>query len=284
MKGWMVLLLSAGMAGCSGSGAGLDANGRPLTQGGGSSGALTADFDSIQSHVFTPICTVCHVGAAAPQGLRLDSANSYSLLVGVPSTEVPSIQRVKPGDPDNSYIIQRLEGHASVGAQMPLGGPYLSAEVIAVIRQWISDGALRPALPAAKVARAFGVVTVVPAAGESFADPPPQVVVEVSQDIDVTRLGRATLQIEGIGAAAAASAAAMADVAATTATAAVVVPAQISVPTANRRALILTPQLALPAGHYRVVLRPEPGYSLSSLGAESLTDGVVTEFDVEIQP
>jgi len=54
-------------------------------RGGGSGGPLTADFASIQEHVFTPICTACPAGGGAPQGLRLDATNSYALLVGVPS-------------------------------------------------------------------------------------------------------------------------------------------------------------------------------------------------------
>ena len=36
---------------------------------------------------------------SAPHGLRLDAANSYALLVGVPSDEQPAILRVKPSDP-----------------------------------------------------------------------------------------------------------------------------------------------------------------------------------------
>jgi hypothetical protein len=28
---------------------------------------------------------------------------------------------VKPGDPDNSYLVQKIEGRASVGGRMPLG-------------------------------------------------------------------------------------------------------------------------------------------------------------------
>ena len=125
-----------------GSGEGLDSNGRPLPPGGGGGdGALTPDLASIQSHVFTPICTACHAGGSAPQGLHLDEANAFAMLVGVPSNEVPSLQRVKPGDPDNSYIIQKLEGHAAVGARMPFGGPYLDDATIAVIRQWITNGA-----------------------------------------------------------------------------------------------------------------------------------------------
>ena len=140
----MVVVAAAMLVGCGGgSGEGLDSNGRPIVPGsGGDGGALTADFQSIQDRVFTPACTVCHAGGAAPQGLRLDAANSYAMLVGVSSTERSSILRVAPGRPDESYLVQKLEGSAAFGARMPLGGPYLDTETIATIRQWIADGAL----------------------------------------------------------------------------------------------------------------------------------------------
>jgi len=48
---------------------------------------------------------------------------------------------VAPGDPDNSYLVQKVEGTAAVGSQMPLGGPALSQSQINDIRQWIQDGA-----------------------------------------------------------------------------------------------------------------------------------------------
>lgn len=135
----LCLVLAAGCGG--GSGAGLDANGRPLGEGDDPSGPMTASFTSIQSHVFTPMCTACHAGAAAPQGLRLDATNSYALLVGANSSEVPALKRVAPGDAANSYLIHKLEGHQAVGARMPFGGPYLDAASIALIRQWINNGA-----------------------------------------------------------------------------------------------------------------------------------------------
>lgn len=132
----------AAIAGCGGgSGEGLDTNGRPLGEGDDPGGPMTATFSSIQSHVFTPVCTACHAGGAAPQGLRLDATNSYAMLVGVGSSEVPSLKRVAPGDATNSYLIHKLEGHQSVGARMPFGGPYLDANTIALIRQWINNGA-----------------------------------------------------------------------------------------------------------------------------------------------
>jgi hypothetical protein len=145
LKAWAWSALGAAVAlfaGCGGgSGEGLDANGRPIGEGDDPSGPMTASFSSIQSHVFTPVCTACHAGGAAPQGLRLDASNSYAMLVGVASAEVPSVKRVAPGDATNSYLIHKLEGHSAVGARMPFGGPYLDATTVTLIRQWIDNGA-----------------------------------------------------------------------------------------------------------------------------------------------
>lgn len=147
MRTWAWSALGAAAAlivGCGGgSGDGLDANGRPIGEGDDPSGPMTASFGSIQSHVFTPVCTGCHSGGGAPQGLRLDATNSYAMLVGMASAEVPSLKRVAPGDAANSYLIHKLEGHAAVGARMPFGGPYLDAAAITLIRQWIDNGAMK---------------------------------------------------------------------------------------------------------------------------------------------
>jgi hypothetical protein len=102
-------------------------------------------FQRIQDTIFTPVCTSCHSGIFAPHSLRLDARNSYRLLVGVPSAEIPSLQRVKSGDPDASYLIQKIEGHAREGLRMPAGGQPLPSRDIELIRQWIAHGA-----PAAK--------------------------------------------------------------------------------------------------------------------------------------
>ncbi|NRF65835.1 hypothetical protein HLB44_02425 [Aquincola sp. S2] len=135
-------MLGALLTACGGgSGDGLDSNGRPVGEGGSGGGGLTPTFASIQAQVLTPRCTTCHAGAAAPVGLRLDAGSSYALLVGVPSGEVSSLQRVAPGRPDDSYLIHKLEGRAAVGSRMPLGGPFLDAATIAVIRDWIARGA-----------------------------------------------------------------------------------------------------------------------------------------------
>jgi hypothetical protein len=103
------------------------------------------ELQSIQEHVFTPICAQCHAGSSAPLGFRLDDGFAFDMLVGVASIEVPTLQRVSPGNPDQSYLIQKLEGHAAVGGQMPLGQSPLPQATIDVIREWIANGAEAPA-------------------------------------------------------------------------------------------------------------------------------------------
>jgi hypothetical protein len=104
-------------------------------------------LDEIQASVFSPTCATasCHTGPSGnilPAGMDLSDANaSFNALVGVSSLQQPAILRVAPGDPDNSYLIMKLEGNA--GTRMPFGGPALDAAVIADIRQWITDGAMQ---------------------------------------------------------------------------------------------------------------------------------------------
>jgi hypothetical protein len=50
---------------------------------------------------------------------------------------------VIPGDPDNSYLVHKLEGGPDiVGARMPnTGGPYLTEGQMAILKRWIARGA-----------------------------------------------------------------------------------------------------------------------------------------------
>jgi len=104
-------------------------------------------LSQIQAAVFTPICSGCHNGSNPPGGAlpgsqNLTSGNSFAALVGVASLEQPALRRVKAGDPDNSYLIQKLEGLAGIsGSRMPLGGPFLDQATIDQIKSWIASGA-----------------------------------------------------------------------------------------------------------------------------------------------
>jgi hypothetical protein len=108
---------------------------------------IQANLPSIQDRVFTPTCGVsgCHSGGGGtlPTSMNLTSAAaSFAALVGVASVEVPALQRANAGNPNDSYLIRKLEGSPNiVGERMPRFGPYLDQATIDVIRQWISNGA-----------------------------------------------------------------------------------------------------------------------------------------------
>lgn len=147
---------------------------------------------SIQSNVFTPICTQCHTGAGAPQGLRLEAGVSYGMLVNVESTEVPALLRVEPGNPNDSYLIQKLEGTASVGERMPLGGPYLPQMTINAIRQWITDGAMETsASTASKTTLAAGW----PLDDSTLPAAPPFITLIADGELDATLLHSDSVQL-----------------------------------------------------------------------------------------
>ena len=102
----------------------------------------------LQTQVFTPLCSGCHngsqpAGGPLPGSQNLTAGHTFSNIVGVASIEQPSLMRVKPNDPDNSYLIHKVEGTAGItGGRMPLGGTALSQSTIDLIRSWISGGAL----------------------------------------------------------------------------------------------------------------------------------------------
>lgn len=105
---------------------------------------LEPTLASIQENIFDVSCALsgCHTGSNPPMGLDLSAGQSQSNLVEVDSREVPAFQRVEPGNPDDSYLIMKIEGDSRiVGVRMPLGRAPLSGEQTAVIREWILDGA-----------------------------------------------------------------------------------------------------------------------------------------------
>ena len=138
--------MALALAACgAGSGEGLDQNGQPLTGGGNAPpvSGLAPTLDSIQTNVFNVNCAVpgCHGGTGAQQGLRLDPGFSAGNLINVHSSQDPNLIRVIPGDPDGSFLIQKLDGTQTLGDRMPDGGPYLTTATVNVIRQWIQNGA-----------------------------------------------------------------------------------------------------------------------------------------------
>jgi hypothetical protein len=113
---------------------------------------LQVSFGSIQSQIFQQTdesgrtaCTNCHtnVGRTPASGLNLLPDFAYNALVNVASRQKAGAILVIPGDPDGSYLVQKLEGAPGiVGLRMPrTGPPHLTSGQMLVIRRWIETGA-----------------------------------------------------------------------------------------------------------------------------------------------
>jgi hypothetical protein len=140
--GGMALVLALALAGCD----------EKLSDVTGPTPNLEPTLSSIQREIFDTtdasgrlMCTGCHtnVGRNPSGGLNLLPGVAHANLVGVASTGKPGAVRVIPGDPENSYIIHKLEGRNTIaGVRMPRGnGPFLTDGQILVIKRWISIGA-----------------------------------------------------------------------------------------------------------------------------------------------
>jgi hypothetical protein len=142
-KAIVVIGLSVAAAGCD----------EKLSDVAGPTPNLTPTFSSIQRDIFEaadssgrPACSACHNpngGAFRQVGLDLSTSGSYDSLVGVRSAQ-KGLLRVAAGDPENSYLLHKLEGRTDIiGNRMPNRGPYLSEGQLAILRRWIELGARR---------------------------------------------------------------------------------------------------------------------------------------------
>jgi hypothetical protein len=117
---------------------------------GGDEAKTPATLTNVEAMVFTPSCSLsssCHTGASPAGGLNLD-ANTHGALIA-DSTEVPGKKRVAPGNPDASYLMDKLLNR-NLPSQGPNGEIYtsmppgvtLEADLIDLVRRWIQAGAL----------------------------------------------------------------------------------------------------------------------------------------------
>jgi hypothetical protein len=187
------------------------------------------------------------------------------MLVGIASSEAPNIQRVKPGDPNNSYLIHKIEGTAAVGARMPLGGPPLPQPTILVIRQWISQGAQQAspqsvdgALSATQEKSALSRGTLVKAEANDIA-------VAFDAQIDAALVNETTVTLQRK------AAEGFADVA-----------AQAILNPVNSAVILVTPQSSLPPGDYRLLVRGSSGpVALADISGQPLGRDYEFEFALE---
>ncbi len=106
-----------------------------------------ASFDEVRDDILLPSCGLsgsCHEGGAGELDFG-DPAIVYDQLVDVESEDKPGAIRVIPGDPDNSYLIHKVEEHPDiVGDAMPPGFSLSNSapEKVQILRDWIEAGAL----------------------------------------------------------------------------------------------------------------------------------------------
>jgi hypothetical protein len=102
-----------------------------------------ATFTRVQNEIFTPNCALsgCHDSTGQQAGQILEPGRAYAMIVNHPSTEMPALMRIAPGDPANSYMYRKITGAGITGERMPFGKPPLPDDKILLLRDWISRGA-----------------------------------------------------------------------------------------------------------------------------------------------
>jgi hypothetical protein len=145
--------LALALAGCAGSG--------PESGGGGGGGGggqncanpppPTVSYAGNIQPIYNRSCatsTACHIGPTSGAALQLQQGVSFGATVNVPSTQQPRLLLVRPGDPDASYLLRKVEGVPGIsGLQMPQGCPGApaggavcpTADEITAIRTWIME-------------------------------------------------------------------------------------------------------------------------------------------------
>ncbi len=128
------LFLLASVA-CAGDGTGLD-----------DIGGDEVTLPDVQP-IFTGNCLFsgCHAGSSPEEGMSLGEGQTFSQVVNVAARQLPSMNRVTPNQPDNSYLVHKVQGtHLAAGgsgSRMPLNRSPLSQSDIDLIRAWIQAGA-----------------------------------------------------------------------------------------------------------------------------------------------
>ena len=101
-----------------------------------------ATFSEVYEEILFLSCGFgsCHGGSAGAPYLN-DAQEAYDSLVNAESNAKDGAVLVIPGDPDNSYLIQKMEGAPGIeGDEMPPSSS-LEPETIERVRSWIADGA-----------------------------------------------------------------------------------------------------------------------------------------------
>jgi len=126
-----------GWAGCQG---GVNPVGPPTGR--------TISYAADVQPIYDAKCTNCHSAGGFSSffgGISLDlsAANSHAQTVNQPSAARGDLLLIKPGDSANSLIFQKVSSNSPpVGETMPLLGERLTSQELAILRDWIDQGAV----------------------------------------------------------------------------------------------------------------------------------------------
>lgn len=94
--------------------------------------------------LFQQNCVSCHITGEELGGLGLAPSLAYKQLVNTDSLQ-SDLLRVKPGAPDESYLLHKLAGthldQGGTGTRMLQGFPPLADAQVELISRWIAAGA-----------------------------------------------------------------------------------------------------------------------------------------------
>ncbi|MDZ4289550.1 MAG: c-type cytochrome domain-containing protein [Prosthecobacter sp.] len=98
----------------------------------------TVDFSRHVKPIFQAKCVVCHDRASQPRGLHLDSRETAvrSGSLGV---------FIVPGNAKQSLLLAKINSASAHIKAMPPVGEQVTAEEVAILQRWITQGAVWPA-------------------------------------------------------------------------------------------------------------------------------------------
>lgn len=115
----------------------------------------TISFASNVQPIYNRSCALggCHDAATRAQGLNLSPGAAYRATVAVKSTEQRSLDLIEKGEPDDSYLVRKIENTPGItptimpqgcsdpgqGGTGTNGAPCLSLDEVAAIRTWVTE-------------------------------------------------------------------------------------------------------------------------------------------------
>lgn len=117
------------------------------TNGTNASTVRTVSYAQDVQPILTMACAGCHSpgGAADLQliPMYLREGESYAAIVNQPSVQLDDVVLVVPGDSASSLLYVKVSSDdPPIGMRMPRYAPVLTEDEIALIREWIDQGAL----------------------------------------------------------------------------------------------------------------------------------------------